>query len=107
MCFTKSSVRLTHVQGVGVSQPGTDSGCPSQRVSLKNFKSARPLRRSLAIKWPRWPCSNAPAFKLPRSSPIVHCAARGLSTCFARAGSDHSRERAALCQRRARLLLLP
>ena len=100
MCFTESSVRLTHVQGVGVSQPGTDSGCPSQRVSLKKLQIGATAPVVARNKWPRWPCSNAPAFKSPRSSPIVHCAARGLSTCLARAGSDHARERAALCQQR-------
>ena len=100
MCFTKSSVRLTHVQGVGVSQPGTDSGCPSQRVSLKNLKIGAIAPAIARNKWPSAAGSNALAFKCLDSSPIVPTAARGLSTCPARAGSDHARERAALCQQR-------
>ena len=83
MCFTESSVRLTHVQGVGVSQPGTDSGCPSLTQKLQIGAAAPAVARNKMALVALFKCTGV---QTPRSSPIVHCAARGLSTCLARAG---------------------
>ena len=93
------SVRLTRVQVIGVSQPGTDSGCPSQRVSLKNLKIGAIAPAIARNKWPSAAGSNALAFKCRDSSPIVPTAARGRPRASRARGSDHVRERAALCQR--------
>ena len=96
MCFTKSSVRLTHVQGIGVSQPGTDSGCPSQRVSLKKLQigaTAPAVARNKMALVALFKCTGVQIAALVsdralrRTWPVHVPRARGFRSCPRKGGS--------------------
>ena len=81
-CALPCQVRLTHVQRIGVSQPGTDSGCPSLTQKLQIGAAAPAVARNKMALVALFKCTGV---QTPRSSPIVHCAARGQATCASRA----------------------
>ena len=90
MCFTKSSVRLTHVHGVGVSQPGTDSGCPSLTQKLQIGAAAPAVARNKMALVALFKCTGVQIAALVSDRALrrtwpVH-------VCFARSRSDHAHE---------------
>ena len=88
MLGTRARVR------VGVDDPWATA--TAKVADLKIGAIAPAIARN---KWPSAAGSNALAFKCRDSSPIVPTAARGRPRASRARGSDHARERAALCQR--------
>ena len=93
MCFTKSSVRLTHVQGVGVSQPGTDSGCPSLTQKLQIGAAAPAVARNKMALVALFKCAGVQIAALVsdralrRTWPVHVPRARGFRSCPRKGGS--------------------